>query len=290
MDIEWSRVLLAFFCGYFLTLSGSLSQIVTNNKIASSSTLGFDGLGVLMILGAQFLITFVGFEYPLEHLSFSLFILVFIIIAFGTRRFFKLNTAQSLSRSMQKVILIGLGFNLFIGGIFSVIQFLFIAINYEFPTGIWFGNFKFYDDSTLYLFILFFIITQAYIIKSSSSFNFLALGNNFAAGLGIDVTKIVRHSLLISLFLTGLVVSYFGVFSFIGLIFPHILRTLRPFKYSMRNEVLYGPFFTGALLSAIDFICYNSPFFGAEIPVGMVCSVMGSFVLLTILIKRQSIK
>jgi ABC-type Fe3+-siderophore transport system permease subunit len=66
MDIEWMRVLLAFFCGYFLTLSGSLSQIVTNNKLASSSTLGFDGLAVLMVLCAQFLITFVHLSFPIE--------------------------------------------------------------------------------------------------------------------------------------------------------------------------------------------------------------------------------
>jgi iron complex transport system permease protein len=288
MDIEWMRVLLAFFCGYFLTLSGSLSQIVTNNKLASSSTLGFDGLAVLMVLSGQFLITFLHVSFPLESLSFIIFCFFFFAISLFSKKIFR-NKTSDINQKMQKIILIGLGFNLFIGGIFSVIQFLFISINYEFPTGIWFGNFKFYEISTLVLFSIVFILSYFYILKLSKDMSFLALGNNFARGLGVDVNKLIRHSLLLSLFFTGLVVSYFGVFSFIGLIFPHILRTFKIFKYSMRNEMIYGSVIAGILLTVIDLVCYLFPFLGAEIPVGMVCSVMGSFILLYLLNKKESI-
>jgi iron complex transport system permease protein len=282
MEIDIVRLLIAFLCGYFLTVSGSLAQIVTNNKLASSSTLGFDGVGVLVILLAQFFITFLGFRYPIEHLSFFFFLILFMPICLISLKTFKQNL------NLSKIILIGLGFNLFVGGIFSIIQFLFLAINFEFPTGIWFGNFKFYDDNVLWLFSSIFIIVFALVKKLSANLAILSLGSSFAEGLGIRTAKISKIALLLSFFLTGLVVSYFGVFSFIGLIFPHILRSFNFFKFDMKRELIIGPLCTGAVLSGLDFVCFQVPFYGAEIPVGMVCSVVGSFVLLLLLTKKSS--
>jgi iron complex transport system permease protein len=282
MEIDIIRLLIAFLCGYFLTVSGSLAQIVTNNKLASSSTLGFDGIGVLVILLAQFFITFLGFRYPIEHLSFFLFLLLFMPICLISLQTFKQNL------NMSKIILIGLGFNLFVGGIFSVIQFLFLAINFEFPTGIWFGNFKFYDDNVLWLFSGIFIIVFGLVKKLSGNLAILSLGTSFAEGLGIRTANISKIALLLSFFLTGLVVSYFGVFSFIGLIFPHILRSFDFFKFDMKRELILGPLCTGVVLSGLDFVCFQVPFYGAEVPVGMVCSVVGSFVLLLLLMKKNS--
>jgi iron complex transport system permease protein len=189
---------------------------------------------------------------------------------------------------MGKIILIGLGFNLFVGGIFSVIQFLFLAINFEFPTGIWFGNFKYYQVETLWLFFIIFVGVFLLVKNLSGKLAILSLGNSFAEGLGIHTSRISKISLLLSFFLTGVVVSYFGVFSFIGLIFPHILRSLNFFKYDMKRELIIGPLCTGVVLSGMDFLCFQTPFYGAEVPVGMVCSVIGSFVLLFLLMNKNS--
>ncbi len=282
MEIDITRVLLSFLCGYFLTISGSLAQIITNNKLASSSTLGFDGLGVLVILVAQFLITFVQVKFPIEHLSFALFLLFFIPLCLVSLKSFKKNL------NMNKVILIGLGFNLFVGGIFSVIQFLFIAINFEFPTGIWFGNFKYFELKVLWLYLIIFIIVFGIVLRLSKDLAILSVGSAFAEGLGLRTSYLSKLSLLLSFFLTGLVVSYFGVFSFIGLIFPHIIRSFSFFKFSMRRELILGPILTGVVLSGLDFLCFQYPFYGAEVPVGMVCSVAGSFVLLVLLLNKRS--
>lgn len=285
MDIEFERVLLAYFCGYFLTLSGSFSQIVTNNKLASSSTLGFDGLAVVMVLLSQFLLLLFPLHLSIEHLSFIFFLGFFCIVIFLSKRLF-LKQGISVNQKMQKIILLGLGFNLLVGGLFSVLQFLFVALNYEFPMGLWFGDFKFYNKSTLIIFFGLYIVSSLYVYKLSKQLKFLALGNDFARGLGIDVNGLVQKSLLVSLLFTGIVVSYFGVFSFIGLIFPHILRNLKIFKYSMQHELLLGPIIAGVILSGIDYLCYLFPIMGAEVPVGMVCSVIGSFVLLYLLSRK----
>jgi len=53
-DFEIYRFFFAFLCGYFITVSGSLSQLMSNNSIASPSTLGMDGGAVLFVIFSQF--------------------------------------------------------------------------------------------------------------------------------------------------------------------------------------------------------------------------------------------
>lgn len=289
MEIELVRVLLAFLVGYFLTISGSLSQIVTQNNLASPSTLGFDGLAVICIIIGQFFVSALPYVFGIEFWSFFIFLGLFAVIFFF-KHTLKEKTHLFADQNIQTLILIGLGFNLFVGAIFSVIQFLFMALNMEFPTGIWFGNLKYHSVTYLWLFLIVFILLQFFLLKIAPNLRVLSIGHEFAQGLGIKVKRVQTQSIFISLFLTGLVISFFGVFSFLGLIFPHILRLIPFFKYNMRNELLYGGIITGLIFSAFDVACYNLDIYGTELPVGMVSSVLGSMALLVLLIRKQLIK
>lgn len=286
IELDFVRIFLAFFVGYFLTVSGSLSQLVTQNNLASPSTLGFDGLAVISIILAQLTLTVFEIRFQIDFLSFCLFALFFLFLFI-----YRVSTSTKenfiLKRNIEFIILLGLGFNLFVGAIFSVIQFLFIALNWDFPTGIWFGNFKYYSEGVLWLYIAVFIMLQVILVKLAPGFRLLSIGSDFAQGVGVNVRQIQSSALFVSLFLTGLVISFFGVFSFLGLIFPHLLRLVGWFKRDMRNELLYGGIFTGGLFSGLDFICYRFDIYGTELPVGMVSSVFGSFILLILLVRKQ---
>ena len=198
MEFDSLRIILSFFVGYFLMVSGSLSQIVTNNKLASPSTLGFDGFSVLTILVAQFLISILGFRFSLEVSSFIIFIILFTVISLKILNNYKESQRLTVQNSMQKVILIGIGFNLLVGAIFSIIQFLFMAMNMDFPSGLWFGNFRFVSAQTLSLFVIVYFATNFIIYNLSKKLRFIAIGNDFAQGLGINVLKVQKMSLLVS--------------------------------------------------------------------------------------------
>ena len=288
MELEWMRVLLAFFCGYFLALSGSLTQIVSQNNLASPSTLGFDGLAVITTLLAQFGISAAGISIPIEHLSFCIFIGIFSVIFFLSYRK-KIDTNQKVfaSSNIQVVILLGLGFNLLVGAVFSVVQFLFMAMNMDFPTGIWFGNFRYYDIWFLVIFTGIFVVSHIVKYSLGKHLRVMSIGSEFALGMGVKVQDVQKLSFLLSLFLTGTVISYFGVFSFLGLIFPHILRSLPIFKYNMKNEIYYGPYLSGVFLSVLDILCFEFDIYGAELPVGMVSSVLGALLLILLLVKSK---
>jgi iron complex transport system permease protein len=287
IDIDFIRFMFALFCGYFLTLSGSLSQLVTNNTIASPSTLGMDGAAVLFVILAQFVSIGVDLNVSYVHTAFILFLIPFGIISFISLGLSKKTNNIWEHFDIQKIILFGLAFNLFVGAIFSIIQFLFMALNFEFPTGLWFGSLKQYDKDYLMIFVVIFIITKVYILGVSQKFEALNLGSSFALGLGIDVQRIQRIALLLSFLLTGVVICYFGVFSFLGLIFPHILRSFGFFKSSMRRELLIGPYITGFIFGIVDQFCYQFDLYGAELPVGMVSSVVGAIFLIFLVLKTK---
>lgn len=286
IEIDLMRALFAFFCGYFLTLSGSLTQTVANNSLASPSTLGFDALAALCVILAQGSIVLLKIPAPLEYLSFAVFAAFFLFIAamFSRNNF---SSARVFSLDVKYLILLGLAFNLFVGAVFAVIQFMFMALNYDFPSGLWFGNFRFYHEGSLILFSLFFIAVQFGIAKFGSSLRLLSLGEDMALGLGVDVKKTQKVCLLASLFMTGLVISFFGVFSFLSLIIPHMLRSFSVFKRNMKNELMLGAPLGGAVLAVLDYLCFRFDYLGAELPAGMVSSVAGAFLLIVLLWKSQ---
>lgn len=286
MEIDLIRILFAFITGYFLSLSGSLSQLVTHNPMASPSTLGMDGAAVLAVIIAQSLIVSLFPDSDLSHVSLMIFLSFILLIKVFTKKKQKLESIWSYS-SVKKVILIGLSFNLFIGAIFSILLFLFMAMNYQFPTGLWFGSFKQYETEWLYGYAALFLISLFFVKKYGKQLAVMNLGEDFSLGLGIDIKKLQFGSLLFGFLLTGVVICSFGVFSFLGLILPHLLRGLKVFKTDMYRELAFGSILSGVVLSVIDFGCYHFTFMGAELPVGMVSGVMGSFLLITLVIRQK---
>lgn len=287
MEAEIIRIIIAFLAGYFLSLSGSLTQLVTQNQLAAPSTLGLDGMVVFIILIVQLLLTGFQPELSAEWITFLLFSFLFTMLALLGLIFGKRWQLDQSMRDMKNVILIGLGFNLFIGALFAVVQFLFMAFNYEFPSGLWFGSFRYSDWHVLILYVVTFLGCVVLMKFLAKDLRLIGVGRDFAIGLGVNVAKTQKYALMLSLFLTGLVISFFGVFSFLGLIFPHLLRSFPWIRKNMRYELTWGPIISGAFLSTIDFACYHLTIHGIELPVGMVSSVIGSMMLMTLLFRGR---
>lgn len=288
MEIDLIRVLCAFLCGFGLTLSGSICQLTTNNSLASPSTLGMDGVGVGCLILAQTILSTLDLPLSLEIASFSVFLIIFFLLDGLLFRMRSKSLWQFLN--LKQIILLGLAFNLMMGAIFSVLQFMFMALNYEFPTGLWFGHFKHANMQSLLVLGLSFSAVWLYCFKTSERFNFINLGVHIAQGMGINVERFQKLNLLFALFITGTIISFFGVFSFLGLVLPHILRSFGVFKTNMQKEVIWGPWLGGLVIAIIDICCYNFVFYGAELPVGMISSVIGALSLILLSFKMNIVR
>lgn len=269
------RILCSFLAGVLLTWAGSLTQLSTRNSLGSPTTLGLDGMGVLIILLHSLV-------FP--HLNLKLFILGSLLVLSSFFYFIqKKNSSLFLGK---KIILLGLCFNLFVGAIFSLVQFLFISRGGDFPSELWFGQFRFSDFSWFLILFLMTLMSFLILLRYHSQLSLLSLGKKISSNFQFSETRTVFIFLIVSLWANTWIIAHFGVFSFLGLLFPHLLRSFEAFRTNIKREVLIGAWLTGILLVLMDQVVYWFDFKGAEIPVGLVCSVFGSALLGILLIKQ----
>jgi iron complex transport system permease protein len=276
MEYLISRVLSSFLTGVIISQSGSLIQMCTRNILASPSTLGFDGLSVLWILVAHSVLLLFNHDLPLFFLFLAgvpFFILIGMIFSFFMLK----------QRRIDKLILVGLTFNLLVGAIFSLWHFLFMAFNLPFPAELWFGHFRFANlESFIILFCVEIFIISGWILLKSE-IKLFSLGNAVSLNLRLNVKHVFLFIFVTIAIGTFGVVTLFGVFSFLGLIFPIISRKLWFQKYDIQGEFLWGSLFNGILLMLIDAFCYFFPIMGAEIPVGLIATAVGALSLILML-------
>ncbi|WP_258002265.1 FecCD family ABC transporter permease [Burkholderia sp. WAC0059] len=112
----------------------------------------------------------------------------------------------------------------------------------------------------------------------------LRLGEDRAASFGIDVRRLRLGTLLRVALLSGLAVSFVGTIGFVGLIAPHIARTL--FGEDHRFY-LPGSALIGALMLSLASIASKALIPGVLIPVGIVTALVGIPLFLGIVLRAQ---
>lgn len=108
------------------------------------------------------------------------------------------------------------------------------------------------------------------------------LGDERAMSFGIDIRQLRLSSLLRVSALTALAVSFVGTIGFVGLVAPHIVR---PFLGEDHRFYLPGSALAGALILSLSSIASKNILPGALIPVGIVTSLVGIPLFLTIVVK-----
>lgn len=112
------------------------------------------------------------------------------------------------------------------------------------------------------------------------SLDTLALGENAAGHLGVNVQGVRICAITLSALLTAASVSYAGVIAFVGLVVPHVLRlVLGPLNRYLIPAVILG----GALLIAVADVVARNLIAFADLPIGIFTSLVGGptfFVLL----------
>jgi ABC-type Fe3+-siderophore transport system permease subunit len=267
--------------GTVLSQTGSLLQLSTRNILAGPSTLGFDGMSILWILIFHSVLLYFQIEPTFQ-----------LILLSGLFPFFLLGAwfAYFLNKfkKVEKLIFMGLIFSLLVGAVFSLWHFLFLAFNLPFPVELWFGHFRFADSqSAVFLILLEFFLLLGWMIYRKE-IKIFSLGPDVGANFNLKL-KNLYHFIFISISLaTFVIITLFGSFSFLGLIFPLISRKMWFKKFDLDGEVVVGGVVNGLVLMAVDLLCYFFPIMGAEIPVGLIATAVGALSLILILIQSDN--
>lgn len=117
----------------------------------------------------------------------------------------------------------------------------------------------------------------------------LALGDRAAGHVGIDVARLRVLALLLATLLTAGAVSYAGLIGFVGLVVPHIIRTVAgPSNVVLLPASALG----GAVLIVLADTAARSIIDFADLPIGIFTALVGGptfFILLRAMMRRGAV-
>lgn len=128
------------------------------------------------------------------------------------------------------------------------------------------------------------IVGTALSLFYAKPLNALMIGEEEASALGVNVKRLRWIVLTINVLMVAVATAFTGVIAFVGLIVPHILRVAHG---SDNRFLIAGSAILGAtLLSAADLVA-RLALRPAELPIGIVTSVVGVPVFLSLLRRRE---
>jgi len=210
LKLRMFRVVLAVLVGAGLTLSGVILQGVLRNPLAEPYVLGVSSGSAL---GAVIGLLFFSVGMVPNVLAFIGGILTIVLVC---------TLARSDSRiSPENMIISGI----LVSALFSSLLMFFISRSpsAKVHSVIWWllGNLQVYRF--IHVAIVGVAVFAGFLstIIFSKELNALSLGEEEAIHLGIDIERTKRILLLISAFVTSVVVSICGIIGFVGLMMPH---------------------------------------------------------------------
>lgn len=271
--VRLPRVMGAGLAGMGLASAGVLLQSVMNNSLASPNTIGVNsGAGFAVMLTLMFGGSSVSYHIPATAFTGALLTTLTI---FGL--------AYVADSSRTTIILAGITVSSFLNAGINTIKLLDTDITINLTTfmigslsGLTFDSLKFPAAAILTALFLSFL--------AAKSVNVLNLGDDIARSLGLHVILVRLFLLVLSSILSGCVVSYAGLLSFVGLIVPHICRRL--FGNDARS-LLPCSALLGASFVLICDILGRVLFAPFELPAGVLMSFVGGPFFLYLLFTKK---
>lgn len=278
-EIRLPRVLLGGIAGATLAISGVLMQSVTKNPIAEPYILGISsgascGAVFIIVLGGVASLGITTITAGAFVGSLISGVLVFII-----------GTEMGRTSSTTRLVLSGMA----ISTIFSALTNLLIygaKNSNQAKTALFWtvGSLGGAKWSVLLLPFLILVITMVVTIALSKSLDILLLGDNDAVVLGVNTKAIKSIILIMSTLLISTLVSVTGAIGFIGLIVPHIARTL---VGSNHRKLTILSALIGAIFLIGSDILARALFPPIEIPIGIITSLIGGPFFLYLITKKN---
>jgi iron complex transport system permease protein len=116
------------------------------------------------------------------------------------------------------------------------------------------------------------IVGGALLVAWARQIDILALGDDAAAGLGLDVESAARRVYLTASLLAAATVAAAGLVGFVGLVVPHLARAA---GWRTHRPLLVGSALAGALLVVVADLAARTVRAPAELPLGAVTAVLG---------------
>ena len=272
MNIRLPRMLGAIIAGMGLSVAGVILQGVMNNALASPNTIGVNS-------GAGFFVMLAMMLFP--HSGYATSIASFVGALLTTLAIYAL--AYMADSSRTTIILAGITVSSFLNAGINTIKLINTDITINI-TSFLMGTLSGLTFNKIALPAIGIIAAVLVSLILAKPLNILSLGDDYARSLGLNVPLTRFFLLVLSSIMAGLVVSFAGLLSFIGLIVPHICRTLfgSDARYLLPTSALLGASFV--LICDIIGRLIAAPY---ELPAGIIMAFIGGPFFMYLLLKKK---
>ena len=269
--IRLPKALTAILAGAALSVAGLIMQTLFRNPLAGPYTLGVSS-------GASLGVAF------LTMCSATLVMLLPVAACIGATLVLLLVLAVSRRvTSNVSLLIVGMMFGSIAGALVSLLQ------NFANPDAlklfiVWtLGSLSSVSWGDMQLLVPILVAGTLFVLLAMKPLNGLLLGEDYARGLGINVTRTRLYIVLATGLLAGGVTAFCGPIAFIGVAVPHIARGI--FQTSNHRVTIPASALIGAcLLLVCDVLC---SLFTYPLPISTVSALFGAPVIIWIILKKK---
>jgi len=269
--IRLPKAVTAILAGAALSVSGLIMQTLFRNPLAGPYTLGVSS-------GASLGVAF------LTMCSATMILLLPVAACIGATLVLLLVLAVSRKvTSNVSLLIVGMMFGSIAGALVSLLQ------NFANPDAlklfiVWtLGSLSSVSWSDMQLLVPILCVGALFVLLALKPLNGLLLGEDYARGLGINVSRTRLFIVLATGLLAGGVTAFCGPIAFIGVAVPHIARGI--FRTSNHRITIPACALIGAcLLLVCDALC---SLFIYPLPISTVSALFGAPIIIWIILKHK---
>lgn len=276
-SIRLPRIVITILAGMALALSGAILQGITRNDLADPGIIGINaGAGVAISIFFLYVPINVGsFVYMLPAVAFfGALITAMLIYLFSYQR----------NGGLQPVrlVLVGVGFSMALSGMMIILISSAERVKVDFIAKWLAGNIWGTDWPFILALLPWLFVLVPFTLYKAHRLNLLGMSEQVAIGVGVSIEKERLVLLLTAVALAASAVSVTGGIAFVGLMAPHMAKSL----VGPRNQlflpvaILIG----GWLLLFADTVGRN--LIDSGIPAGVMVALIGAPYFMYLLLKK----
>lgn len=280
-EIRIPRLLLGMLVGAGLAICGVVMQGLFRNPMADP---GLIGVSSGAALGAVLSIVVGSKLFGALPISTSVWLLPAMAFGGGLVSILMVHRLSLVDgkTDIATMLLAGIAINAIIGAVIGL--FSYIADDAQLRDIVFWslGSLEITEWRKLYVALICIIPALLYLPRYGNALNANLLGESEAAHLGLDMEKVKQQLLVTVALVVGTSVCLSGIIGFVGLIVPHLIRTvLGPdHRLLLPAAALFG----ATLLTAADIVA-RSVVAPAEIPIGIITAILGGPFFLWLLVR-----
>jgi len=270
--IRLPRVCLAVLIGAALGIAGASLQGLFRNPIADATLIGVtSGASLFAVFVIMLNVKYFGMLNELAG-AYSISFVAFLGAACTTLLVYQLSKVTG-EGGVTTLLLCGIAINAFVGAMTGLMTYLADDAQLRSITFWNLGSLGGASWTSVMAVGPFVAISLIFMPYLSKALNLLVLGESQAASLGVNMKSLKQKVIILATMGVGASVAVAGTIGFVGLVVPHMIRTL--FGPNHRTLII-GSALSGAIVLTLADTLSRTIVAPSELPIGILTAMLGT--------------